>query len=135
VIKTLIKRLFLYSLFAISLVAISSYVVNHSLNAQATESLKAELKFEKEKNSFNVKINTQDKVDYVLTYRTDKQTEAIKGSSDENQKKDFQKSIINMPLRDHEPITKDFSEPAIALSYLRLFQSHLPIKAGQIVLS
>ena len=92
-INTFVKRILTYSLFAISIIASSFFIINHTLNAQATESLKTEIKFDKEKNSFNVKINTQEKVDYILTYRTDKQNEAVKGTSDEKEKKDFERDF------------------------------------------
>jgi len=49
--------------------------------------------------------------------------------------RDCYNSLTSMPTRDTEPITKDFSEPAIALGYLKLFQSKRPIRAGQIVLN
>ena len=56
------------------------------------EEVKSEIEFNSDKNEFKIKVNTKEEVEYILSYQTDAQTEAISGKStktDENFDKDF----------------------------------------------
>lgn len=49
----------------------------------AQETLKSEITYSN--NTFHVSINTSEEIDYLLSYRTDKQTEAITGKSEKSE--------------------------------------------------
>ena len=59
----------------------------------ADEKLKSEITFDQNKNSFSLSVNTTKEVDYLLAYRTDKQTEAIQGKSENETGSTFSKEI------------------------------------------
>ena len=51
--------------------------------AQSTpEEIKSEIEFNADKNEFKVSVNTKEKVEYLLSYQTNEQTEAITGKSE-----------------------------------------------------
>ncbi len=58
----------------------------------AEEKLKSEITFDKNKNSFNLSVNTAEEVNYLLAYRTDSQTEVVQGT-DKNEAGNFSKEI------------------------------------------
>lgn len=59
----------------------------------ASEPLKAEVAFDNSTNKFEVKVNTNESVDYRLVYRTDKQNEALQGLSEKTPGTNFQKLL------------------------------------------
>src|SRR3990167_3906736 len=49
------------------------------------EEVKSEIEFNSDKNEFKIKVNTKEEVEYILSYQTDKQTEAITGKSEKSE--------------------------------------------------
>ena len=49
------------------------------------EEVKSEIEFNSDKNEFKIKVNTKEEVEYILSYQTEKQTEAISGKSEKSE--------------------------------------------------
>ncbi|MBI3366495.1 hypothetical protein HY041_02615, partial [Candidatus Roizmanbacteria bacterium] len=96
--KLVEKAIVLVSSMSLLLQSFSPFAFFIPTKINAQESLKAEVDFNTSNNTFIVKVNNKDanttgSVDYALTYRTDTQNEAIKGTSDKELKDNFQKDF------------------------------------------
>ncbi len=61
--------------------------------AASEPQLETKISFDQGKNSFNLSVNTQTKVEYLLAYRTPEKTEAVTGTTDENNSSEFSREI------------------------------------------
>lgn len=83
--------IFLTSLFLLLQPLFNISVIFKQSKVFAQEALKSEISFNKD--SFNISVNTKQRVEYIIAYKTDSQIEAIKGTS-ESSENDFSRTIF-----------------------------------------
>src|SRR3990167_4770738 len=108
--------------------------------AQSTpEEIKSEIEFNADKNEFKVSVNTKEEVEYVLSYQTNEQTEAITGKaevSDENFEKEFFAGTCSTDgdCIDHEVLRGILKTKVASLDFLNVKRFTLENGSFEIVL-